>query len=75
MFGGSVIANEGLSLPIAESLIQERQADLVSFGKFYISNPDLAERLKAGHGLTEPDPATFYASGAHGYTDYTTFKR
>lgn len=72
-FGGPVVANEGLTPELAETIIQKGTADLVSFGKLYISNPDLAERLQKKAALTPPNPATFYAPGATGYTDYKFF--
>lgn len=48
-------------------------ADLVSFGKLYISNPDLVERLRKNAPLTPADPATFYSKGAEGYVDYPVY--
>ncbi|MFX5344420.1 alkene reductase, partial [Acinetobacter baumannii] len=44
--------------------------DLIAFGKPFISNPDLVERLKLGAPLNDFDKATFYGGGAQGYTDY-----
>jgi N-ethylmaleimide reductase len=44
----------------------------VAFGKAYIANPDLAERLRRGAPLNAPKPDSFYAGGAEGYTDYPT---
>ncbi len=69
-FGGVYIANEGLELEGAQALLTAGHADAVSFGKLFISNPDLPTRLRAGAPLTPWDMATFYAPGAHGYTDY-----
>ncbi len=45
-------------------------ADAISFGRPFIANPDLVERIRAGVPLEAPDPATFYSRGAEGYTDY-----
>jgi N-ethylmaleimide reductase len=45
---------------------------MVAFGRPFISNPDLVERLKLDAPLTEPDRNTFYGGGAAGYTDYPT---
>jgi N-ethylmaleimide reductase len=45
-------------------------ADLVAFGKPYIANPDLVERLRRNAPLNTPDKTTFYGGGAKGYTDY-----
>ena len=69
-FGGTVIANQGLTPELAETLIREKSADLVSFGTLYIANPDLAERIRAGAPLNAVNSATIYAKGATGYTDY-----
>lgn len=54
----------------AEHLIASGVADAVAFGKLFIANPDLPERIRLGAPLNEPDRATFYGGGAHGYTDY-----
>jgi 2,4-dienoyl-CoA reductase-like NADH-dependent reductase (Old Yellow Enzyme family) len=70
IFGGTVIANQGLSQESAMDLIDSGGADLVSFGQLFISNPDLVQRLKNKIPLTAPDMSTFYTPGAHGYTDY-----
>lgn len=69
-FGGILIANEGLTKQTAEDLIQSGKADAASFGKLYISNPDLVERLAADAPLTPCNVDTFYTEGAVGYTDY-----
>ena len=45
-------------------------ADIVAFGRPYIANPDLVERLRRNAPLNAPDRATFYGGGAAGYTDY-----
>lgn len=70
MFNGTVIANEGLTQESAHQLLQNGAADLISFGKFYISNPDLVERLKKNAPLAPFDTATFYSPGPQGYIDY-----
>jgi 2,4-dienoyl-CoA reductase-like NADH-dependent reductase (Old Yellow Enzyme family) len=74
-FGGHVIANEGLSPESAEKKVQDGIADSVSFGKLYISNPDLVERIQASAPLAEFDTNTFYSPGAKGYTDYPALSR
>ncbi len=71
-FGGTYIANNGFDFALAEKVLATDAADLIAFGKPFISNPDLVERLKAGAPLNEPDKATFYGGGAKGYTDYPT---
>ncbi|MGD9256787.1 MAG: alkene reductase, partial [Gammaproteobacteria bacterium] len=48
----------------------EDRMDAAVFGRLYISNPDLDERIRQGAELTAPDPETFYGGGEAGYTDY-----
>ncbi len=69
-FGGTVIANQGLTPTLAETLLREKKADLVSFGMLYIPNPDLVERIRAGGPFNEPKVAAIYAGGSEGYSDY-----
>ncbi|MFC9356037.1 alkene reductase [Rhodococcus sp. NPDC057014] len=75
LFGGPVIANEEMSHEDSERLLREGAADAVAFGRDYIANPDLAERLSTGAPLNAPDPSTFYGGGAEGYTDYPVLNR
>lgn len=69
-FNGVWIANENLTPESAQRILREGQADAVSFGKAYIANPDLLQRLEQGLPLNELQPTTLYAKGAEGYTDY-----
>lgn len=71
-FGGPIIANGGYDRARAEADVAEGRADLVSFARPFISNPDLVARMKSGASLAEPDASTFYTPGAKGYTDYPT---
>ena len=71
-FSGAYIANNGYDLALANKVLDANEADLIAFGRPYISNPDLVERLKAGAPLNELDRATLYGGGAKGYTDYPT---
>ncbi|MCE4372390.1 alkene reductase [Xanthomonas hortorum] len=71
-FKNTYIANNGYDLDLATSRLAEGKADLFSFGRLFIANPDLVERLKNGAPLAEPDKATLYGGGAKGYTDYPT---
>lgn len=52
------------------SLIEEGAADLVSFGRLFMANPDLPHRLETGAPLNEPDLSRAYGGDAAGYTDY-----
>jgi 2,4-dienoyl-CoA reductase-like NADH-dependent reductase (Old Yellow Enzyme family) len=69
-FKGVYIANEGFTQETAEAIIQNGNADAVSFGVQFIANPDLPRRFAEKAHLNEPNPATFYAEGTAGYTDY-----
>ena len=74
-FSGTYIANNGYNLELANKVLAADEADLIAFGKPFISNPDLVERLKSGAPLNAPDKATFYGGGAKGYTDYPVLDR
>jgi len=69
-FKNTYIANNGYDLELAASRLANGEADLFAFGRPFIANPDLVERLRAGASLAEPHPATIYGGGAAGYTDY-----
>jgi N-ethylmaleimide reductase len=60
----------GFSIDSAEKVLQADLADLVAFGKLYISNPDLVERIKYNASLAAWDEETFYQGGDKGYIDY-----
>jgi N-ethylmaleimide reductase len=69
-FAGTFIASGGFDHERAERVLAEGRADLVAFGRPWIANPDLVERMRDGIALATPDPATFYSPGTAGYTDY-----
>ena len=71
-FSGAYIANNGYTREMAIAAIEESRADMIAFGKLFISNPDLVERLRSGAPLNGEDKATWYGGGAKGYTDYPT---
>jgi N-ethylmaleimide reductase len=75
-FGGPLIANSGFGTVTtraeAVQLIEAAHAEAVAVGRLVLANPDLVERWSGEHPENEPDAATFYASGAEGYTDYPT---
>ena len=70
LFTGTLILSGGYTAERAEEALQSGRADLVAFGKPFISNPDLVERMKTGAALTPLDPNTLYTPGPGGYTDY-----
>jgi N-ethylmaleimide reductase len=69
-FTNTYIANNGYDLELAASRLAEGKADLFAFGRPFIANPDLVERLKTRAPLAEFNPATLYGGGSAGYTDY-----
>jgi N-ethylmaleimide reductase len=71
-FGGGYIANNGYTREMAIDAVKSGRADLVAFGKPFISNPDLVERLRVDAPLAQGDSSTYYGGGAKGYTDYPT---
>ena len=70
IFRGALIANTGMDAERGNRLIAGGLADLVAFGRPFIANPDLVERLKSGAPLAEIDWTTVYGSGPEGYSDY-----
>ena len=71
-FKGIYILASGFDRASAEAALAEKRADLIAFGRPFIANPDLVERLRRNSGLNAPDMATFYGGGAKGFTDYPT---
>jgi 2,4-dienoyl-CoA reductase-like NADH-dependent reductase (Old Yellow Enzyme family) len=69
-FGGVFIANQKLTLETGEALLAKGEADAIAYGQLFIANPDLPLRFAQHAPLNMPDPETFYAQGAAGYTDY-----
>ena len=72
LYSGVWMVNNGYDKAMAESALVNQQADLVSFGRPTISNPDLVRRLKENAPLNElfSDVGLYGGTGAHGYTDY-----
>jgi N-ethylmaleimide reductase len=69
-YRGTLMLAGGFDRDSADTWLQEGRADLIAFGRKFLANPDLPERLKARAPLNEPDPTTFYGGGEKGYTDY-----
>ena len=69
-FHGTYIANNGYDGAMASEAVSSGRADLVAFGRPFIANPDLPDRLRTGAPLAETDRATWYGGGAKGYSDY-----
>ncbi len=71
-FKGAYMANNGYTRETAIAAVASGKVDLVAFGKLYISNPDLAERLAADAPLNQLPTEGLYGGGREGYTDYPT---
>jgi N-ethylmaleimide reductase len=70
-FSGAIILAYRYDLERAEKVVVEGHADLVAFGRPFIANPDLVERLQQGIELAESDLTTWYGGGEAGYIDYS----
>jgi N-ethylmaleimide reductase len=74
-FKGAYIANNGYTRDLAIDALKHDRADLIAFGKPFIANPDLVERLERNAPLNDWDKATFYGGSAKGYTDYPSLQK
>ena len=73
-YRGKLIINCGFRADSARQVIEEGHADAVAFGKPFIANPDLVDRIARGAKWNRWDDTTFYTTGPKGYTDYPTLK-
>ncbi len=71
-YKGTLIINCGFRAESGRRVIEEGLADAVAFGKPFIANPDLVERIATGATWNHWDDTTFYTPGPKGYTDYPT---
>ncbi|MDT0647613.1 alkene reductase [Zunongwangia sp. F260] len=69
-YHGTIIINGGFDQEKGNKVIEDGDADLVAFGKLYVSNPDLPERFEKNIPLSDWDEDTFYTPGKEGYLDY-----
>ena len=72
LYSGRILLNSDYDGPSARERMAEGIADGISFGRPFISNPDLVHRLSVGAPLAPGDSGTFYAGGPSGYVDYLT---
>ena len=71
---GKVVINGGYDVARAQAAVASGHADAMSFGRLFISNPDLPSRIAAGAALAVPDSSTFYGGAKRGYTDYPAMR-
>ena len=69
-FRGPLILNSDYTVALAEAALANGIADAVAFGRPFIGNPDLVERIRAGTDWSADNPQTWYSPGPVGYTDY-----
>jgi N-ethylmaleimide reductase len=74
LYNGTLMVNWDYDQAMGHQAIASGDADLVSYGKLFIANPDLPRRFKENAPLNEPNPGTFYGGGAEGYTDYPSLE-
>ena len=75
VFNGTIIGNCGYTQELAEERLGANEADIIAFGRSFISNPDLPERFK-NHSPLNPfdDMSSWYSPGPEGYVDYSNYK-
>ncbi len=71
-YRGTLMLNAGIDAAHAEDLLQQGLGELVAFGRDYIANPDLVERIRLDAPLNKQRPESFYGPDGDGYTDYPT---
>jgi N-ethylmaleimide reductase len=69
-YPGSLILNTNINIEHGSRLLGEKSGDLIAFGRDFIANPDLVERIRTDAALNEQRPEAFYGSSPVGYTDY-----
>lgn len=73
-FRGVLVANMDYSAAEANEAVRCGVVDAVAFGRTFLANPDLPERVRVGSALNVADPCTFYSAGPEGYLDYPTLQ-
>ncbi len=73
-FSNTIILCNGITPDTAQGILQKGFADIVAFGRSFLANPDLVERIEMHLPLNPVDPTTLYTPGPKGYTDYPGIK-
>jgi N-ethylmaleimide reductase len=73
IFTGKIVAAGGFEPDTAEAVVTKGDADLVAFGRYFVSNPDLPTRMRQRLPLSDYDRCTFYTFDARGYIDYPEY--
>ena len=75
MYSGTLMLCGDFTKELAEEALQENKADMIAFGRDFIANPDLVERLKNDWPLAERNKEFWYSGGAKGYSDYPNYRQ
>jgi len=75
VFKGPLVLNSDYRRERAQAALDAGQADAIAFGRTFLANPDLVERLRTGAPLNDDVMATWYSQGPEGYTDYPPLER
>ena len=70
LYHGTIISAGGYDKELGNAVLAQGEADLIAYGRWFISNPDLPKRFALDAPLNDYDRSTFYGGDAHGYIDY-----
>jgi N-ethylmaleimide reductase len=70
LYSGKIIVNSDYDGPSGQARLDEGIVDGIAFGRAFLANPDLVERIRRQAPLNQPDSSSFYWGGAEGYVDY-----
>ena len=71
-FDGPMILNGGYDAVTGAAALRAGEADMIAYGRHFLANPDLVDRIRRGAAMNQPDVRTFYTEGSKGYTDYAS---
>jgi N-ethylmaleimide reductase len=74
LFRGPLLSAAAYTPKSAALAIEKKHADAIAFGRLFIANPDLVERIRDNQPLNASDRSTYYGGGRRGYTDYQTLE-
>jgi N-ethylmaleimide reductase len=74
IYSGPLLSAAAYTPDSAALAIKQKHADAIAFGRLFIANPDLVERIRENYPLTPADRSTFYGGAEHGYTDYKSVR-
>ena len=74
LYSGKIIVNSDYDGPTGQARLDQGIVDGIAFGRAFLANPDLVERIRTRAPLNEPDSSTFYWGGAEGYVDYPAWR-